>query len=568
MADSISPAAGAGPPAPGAKKSHPLVRLAMTLLKVAIAVLGIWWVAHKTDWDDTAVVPAGTEIRNVKILEDTKVIVENAPAPVAGGRARTQPAAPNVYSVRFPSRVEVEAETPAGTQKVEINDQNRDEFNFQREMTLPAGDFRADHGDVVSGGLKSIFITASSRWYLVVFAWVLLVTPFFVTAIRWRNLMRPQGIEMPLGKSLQLTFVGQFYSIILPGITGGDLVKIVYAARLTGSKTKSFITVVLDRVIGLIALMTIAGVAAGAQLVLNMRSGAPADNTLFNVFILIVVLLAGLFAGGTVYFSRRLRRIAGIEWFIENAGRLTTAPEDPQHESMQHRKLERLFRLANAWLVIAGLAIAGALALLRWGIGNRWAQRNTPAVIIGIAIAGALVLAAVAGLVLHGRLVSRATPFLRKIVEGIIRTDEALHVYRGHFGLLGWAFLISVISQLSLPLSAWLCGMAFGMHAPVAHYLAYVPLAVLAASLPISPPQGFGVLDGILVHFFASRGAATAAQAVTLAQSVRFLPILWNLCGAYWVITGKYSRKEDAGATAELPESSGEDPDRAAVQQV
>ena len=105
---------------------------------------------------------------------------------------------------------------------------------------------------------------------------MLLVTPFFVTAIRWRNLMRPQGIEMPLGKSLQLTFVGQFYSIILPGITGGDLVKIVYAARLTGSKTKSFITVVLDRVIGLIALMTIAGVAAGVQLAINARNGAAA----------------------------------------------------------------------------------------------------------------------------------------------------------------------------------------------------------------------------------------------------------------------------------------------------
>ena len=79
---------------------------------------------------------------------------------------------------------------------------------------------------------------------------------------------------------------------------------------------------------------------------------------------------------------------------------------------------------------------------------------------------------------------------------------------------------------------------------PVTYYLAYVPIAVLAASLPISPPQGFGVMDYILYHFFVERGTARAGQAVALAQSVRFLPILWNLMGAYWVITGRYSRHQ------------------------
>ena len=148
MADSVLPTAGgASPP----KKSHPLVRLAMTLLKVAIAVLGIWWVAHKTDWDDTAVVRAGTDIRNVKILEDTKVIVEGVPAPLPGEKVGTTKPA-GVYQVRFPSRLNAEAETPGGTQQVEINDKNRDDFNFPRETVLPAEFFKADHGDIVSGG--------------------------------------------------------------------------------------------------------------------------------------------------------------------------------------------------------------------------------------------------------------------------------------------------------------------------------------------------------------------------------------------------------------------------------
>jgi len=388
-------------------------------------------------------------------------------------------------------------------------------------------------------GLKTLALHASAKWYLVVAAWGMLVMPFVVTAIRWRNLMRPQGIDMPLGKCLQLTFVGQFYSIMLPGITGGDLVKIVYAARLTGSKTKSFITIVLDRVIGLVALMVIAGTSAGVQLALNHQAGKVPDNTLLNVFVMIVVMLGALLAGAAVYFSRRLRRVAGIEWFVEHLGSAS------QDAAEGRAKLERLFRVANGLVLALAVAVGGVLAILRFGLHTAWAERNGPVVFGGMGVMGLAALAALGGLVLHNLLVERMRPVMGKVAEGIVGVDETLHVYRGHFGLLFWAFVISVISQLTLPVSAWLSGMALGMNAPVTYYMAYVPLAVLAASLPISPPQGLGFLEWVLDHFFVGRGTATASQAFALTQAVRFLPLAWNLCGAYWVVTGKYTRKEE-----------------------
>jgi hypothetical protein len=366
----------------------------------------------------------------------------------------------------------------------------------------------------------------------------MLVMPFVVTAIRWRNLMRPQGIDMPLGKCLQLTFVGQFYSIMLPGITGGDLVKIVYAARLTGSKTKSFITVVLDRVIGLVALMVIAGASAGVQLLLNRQAGRAVDNTLLNVLVMIVVLLGLLAAGATVYFSRRLRRLAGIEWFVEHLGSAS------QEAAQGRAKLERLFRVTNGLVLALALAVAGVLAILRFGVHAAWAEQNAPLVFGGLGTMGAAALTALGGLVLHNLLVERMRPVMGNVAEGIVGVDETLHVYRGHFGLLFWAFVISVLSQLPLPISAWLSGTALGMNAPVTHYMAYVPLAVLAASLPISLPQGIGFLEYVLNHFFVERGTATVSQAFALTQAVRFLPVLWNLCGGYWVVTGRYSRSE------------------------
>jgi uncharacterized membrane protein YbhN (UPF0104 family) len=147
-------------------------------------------------------------------------------------------------------------------------------------------------------------------------------------------------------------------------------------------------------------------------------------------------------------------------------------------------------------------------------------------------------------LVLHNALVNHARPVIGKLAQAIVGVDETLHVYRGHFGVLFWAFVISIISQLTLPISAWLSGRALGIPAPLSSYLAYIPIAVIAASLPVSP-NGIGILDVIIKHFFADRGTASVSQTFALTQAVRFLPILWNLVGAYWVMTGKYTRRSD-----------------------
>jgi uncharacterized membrane protein YbhN (UPF0104 family) len=551
------PAVPTPPPPPrrgGAKK------WVLTLLKVAIAVVGIWFVLHRVRWDDTATLPAhGPPLRGVTFNEDVEVTVlpDAARSAVTGG-------GPTTVRIRFPKtpvKVHIETADAAGRDAEMVVDEDalvpgtQQRLNLPAEMTVPRGLFKQEDAaagvgaggadaDPIKEGLRSLLISASGKWYLLLAAWALLGVPFLVTAVRWRNLMRPQGINMPLGKCLQLTFVGQFYSIMLPGITGGDLVKIVYAARLTGSKTKSFITIILDRVIGLVALMVIAGTSAGVQLALNARNpgdGAGgvghADNTLLNVFVMIVGLLAVLATGAAVYFSHRLRRLVGIEWFVEHFG----ASDDG---ALRHEKLEHLFRVVNMLLLVAAGAAVAVLAALRWGIELPWAVHNSVPVAVAIAGLGVVMLVAAAGLVLHEMLVRRATPVMGKLVEGLVRVDETLHVYRGHFGLLAWAFLISVVSQLTLPLSAWLSGLAFGMRAPVTHYLAYVPVAVLAASMPVSPPQGFGVMDWLLTHFFAERGTARVSQAFALAQAVRFLPMVWNLMGAYWVVTGSYSRHQ------------------------
>ena len=90
-------------PAASPSGAHRHKGWAMTVLKIAIAVVGIWWVAHHTSWNDSAIVPEGKTIRNVAVAHDTEVRVlaqADLPAP-KNGLAR------HTLSVEFPEKLDV-----------------------------------------------------------------------------------------------------------------------------------------------------------------------------------------------------------------------------------------------------------------------------------------------------------------------------------------------------------------------------------------------------------------------------------------------------------------------------
>ena len=188
---------------------------------------------------------------------------------------------------------------------------NRSPIDFPRHLRLPANYLVQAHGQPeIEQGLGPILATAK-LWPLAV-ALLLLGMPFVITAWRWARLMRVQGLPTPYGQCLTLTLVGQFYSTFLPGTTSGDVVKIIYAGRLTGQPTKSAVTVLLDRVIGLVGIMIVGGTAAAVQLLVNhfgATAAAPPDRVLLRVVFLITGLLAVLAVGATVYFSARHKKV-------------------------------------------------------------------------------------------------------------------------------------------------------------------------------------------------------------------------------------------------------------------
>jgi uncharacterized protein (TIRG00374 family) len=77
-------------------------------------------------------------------------------------------------------------------------------------------------------------------------------------ATRWQILLRVQGIYIPWYRLGALLMIGILFNPIMPGGTGGDVVKIFYLLKETpGKKAQALLAVLIDRVIGLLGLILI-----------------------------------------------------------------------------------------------------------------------------------------------------------------------------------------------------------------------------------------------------------------------------------------------------------------------
>jgi hypothetical protein len=98
---------------------------------------------------------------------------------------------------------------------------------------------------------------------LVVAVGLWLFASLFLGSMRWNLLLRGMGIEMPLLRTMRLQLIGFFFNTAMPGAVGGDVIKGIYVMREKSatSRTNALLTIILDRIIGLVAIFAIAGVA-------------------------------------------------------------------------------------------------------------------------------------------------------------------------------------------------------------------------------------------------------------------------------------------------------------------
>jgi uncharacterized protein (TIRG00374 family) len=79
--------------------------------------------------------------------------------------------------------------------------------------------------------------------------------------VRWLWLMKVQSITPSFRRVYGINLIGMFFNLFLPGGTGGDLLKMYYASRESdGRKAAAVLSVFMDRLVGLLALIAIAAV--------------------------------------------------------------------------------------------------------------------------------------------------------------------------------------------------------------------------------------------------------------------------------------------------------------------
>src|SRR5262249_47992891 len=92
------------------------------------------------------------------------------------------------------------------------------------------------------------------------------------TFVRWYFLVRVIDPRFTLRAATLLGFIGNVFNLVIPGAVGGDLIKAAYLTKMHVKKTQAIASMVIDRIVGLLGLFTLA-TSAGAL----VWHDAPAD---------------------------------------------------------------------------------------------------------------------------------------------------------------------------------------------------------------------------------------------------------------------------------------------------
>jgi uncharacterized protein (TIRG00374 family) len=169
------------------------------------------------------------------------------------------------------------------------------------------------------------------------------VATYVIGALRWRLLLGIAGVPLPLGRAIQLMFVGAFFNVVAPGNIGGEFVKAIYVARdlPPAMRPRVYLIALIDRLLALAGLVAVAvtlNVAASAGIDASGKTGQATTaivllalvTLVLPAFALVLVRRYGDWLEGSSTATSRIaklrRRLVGAARLIsERPGALTAA---------------------------------------------------------------------------------------------------------------------------------------------------------------------------------------------------------------------------------------------------
>jgi len=181
-------------------------------------------------------------------------------------------------------------------------------------------------------------------------AMALFVGATFLCSTRWWRLLHLARCPTTWFNALRLTYIGFCFNLVMPGMTGGDLVKGVIAAKENPRRrADAVVSVVIDRVIGLVALAMLA-------VFVILLSG----DTFQALRTPLLGLLAFVGVGAALYANKPLRRKLGLSALVDRL---------PLQEKLRSLDDAALTYLKHPWEVALAFVLSFVNHLIVcWGV--------------------------------------------------------------------------------------------------------------------------------------------------------------------------------------------------------
>lgn len=160
------------------------------------------------------------------------------------------------------------------------------------------------------------------------YGWLVVALLFYLgnmllSALRWKLLLEVQQIKFSFREVFSITMQCLFFSLIIPGgSVGGDLVKIgmISTRSKKGRRLEGILTILIDRIIGMVSLFSIAVFAflISFKQVMSMN-----DTWKYFIISLAAACLLGLIATVVIQLHRQLEQLPVMSWCFEFGDKLS-----------------------------------------------------------------------------------------------------------------------------------------------------------------------------------------------------------------------------------------------------
>jgi uncharacterized protein (TIRG00374 family) len=203
-------------------------------------------------------------------------------------------------------------------------------------------------------------------------------TAILLTVVRWQWLLVVQGIHVPFRDLLRLSLIGVFFNLAIPGSVSGDLVKMGFIASRAGDrKAESVLTILVDRVLGMMGLFIVASVSVACALPLLW--GLDERYRPLKLAALTVALgsLGGVVGVLLVEFRAALIRQPGLSWAVSRSASLLPAKaRDLIARLVTALDLYRYHRWTILKCTLLAVAVHALLAADLYALGRAVGERS------------------------------------------------------------------------------------------------------------------------------------------------------------------------------------------------